>query len=69
MSGESIENITTSGNISFFRKVINPYISLTPDPWSRDLNTDFTIRNCLFRSVKLTENSNPDKYKYSGYDI
>ena len=52
-----------NNNISVFRKVINTYISLTPDPWSRDLNTDFTIRNCLLRSVKLTENSNPDKYK------
>ena len=25
--------------------------------------------NCLFGSVKLTKNDNPDKYKYSGYGI
>ena len=33
------------------------------------LNTDFTLSNCLAGSVKLTKNADPDKYKYSGYDI
>ena len=33
------------------------------------MKTDFTKGNCLFRSVKLTENPDPDKYKYSVYDI
>ena len=35
----------------------------------RDLNTDFTLNNCLFGSVKLTKNAEPDKFRYSGYDI
>ena len=35
----------------------------------RKLNTDFTINNCLFGSVKLAKNADPDKYKYSGYGI
>ena len=35
----------------------------------RDLNTDFTLNNCLFGSVKLTKNADPEKYKYSGYGI
>ena len=39
---------------------INLYISYTLDQWSRDLNTDFTLGNCLFGSVKLTENADPD---------
>ena len=34
-----------------------------------DLNTDFTLGNCLFRAVKLTKNADPDKYKYIGYGI
>ena len=33
------------------------------------MNTDFTLINCLFGFVKLTKNADPDKYKYSGYDI
>ena len=27
------------------------------------------MNNCLFGSVKLIKNADPDKYKYSGYDI
>ena len=37
--------------------------------WSKDLNTDFTLDNCLFGAVKLTKNADPDKYVYSGYSI
>ena len=50
-------------------EVINLYISNTLDVWSRDVNTDFTLNNCLFGSAKLTENAEPDKYVYSGYSI
>ena len=50
-------------------KVINLNISHTLDTWSRDLNTDFTLNSCLFVSVKLTKNADPDKYKYSSYRI
>ena len=39
------------------------------DAWSKDLNIDFTLKDCLFGSVKLTKNFDPDKYKYSGYGI
>ena len=35
----------------------------------RNLNTDFALNNCLFGSVKLTKNADPDIYKYSGYSI
>ena len=31
-----------------------------------NVNTDFTSRNCLFGTIKLTENADPNKYKYSG---
>ena len=56
-------------NISIRKKLINLYISYILDQWSRDLNTDLTLNNCLFGSVKLTENADPDKHKYSGYGI
>ena len=37
--------------------------------WSRDSNSDFTLKNCLFGSVKLAKNTDPDKYIYTGYGI
>ena len=56
-------------NISIPKKVINIYISYRLAPQLKDLNTDFTLVNCLFGSVKLTKNADLDKYKYSGYSI
>ena len=41
------------------------YISDTIIKQPRNLNTDFTLCNCLFGSVKLTKNVDLDKYKYS----
>ena len=38
-------------------------------PLLRNLDTDFTLDNCLFGSAKLTENADPDKYIYTGYGI
>ena len=35
----------------------------------RDLNSEFTLKYCLFGAVKLTKNADPDKYSYSGYHI
>ena len=46
---------------------LNIYISYTLNPWLRNLNTDFTLNNCLFGSAMLTKNADPDKYKSSGY--
>ena len=56
-------------NIHILKKVINIYFFYTLNPWLRNLNTDFTLNNCLFGSVKLTKNADPDKYKYNGSDI
>ena len=56
-------------NISVPKKVINLYISYTLGPQLKHLNTDFTLSNCLFGSVKLTKNSDLDKYKYTSYGI
>ena len=48
---------------------INLYISYTLSPELRSLNAEFTSGNCLFGSVKLTKNTDPDKYLYTGYGI
>ena len=48
--------------------VVNFFLDYELGTWSRDLNTDFTLKNCLFGSVKLTKSAYPDKYKYISYD-
>ena len=49
-------------SVSFLhKKVVNLYISYTLDKLAIDLDTDFTLGNCLFRAVKLTKNADPDK--------
>ena len=47
----------------------NLYICYELDWWSRDIDTDFTLGNCLFESVKVTKNADPDEHKYSGYGL
>ena len=39
------------------------------DTWSRELNSDFILKDYLFGGVELAENVKPDKYKDSGYCI
>ena len=46
---------------------INVFIVYELGTWSRDLNSDFTWKDCLFRGVKLSKTADPDKYMYSGY--
>ena len=58
-----------NNDISIPKNVINLYISGTLSPWLRNLNTNFTLNNCLFGSVKLIKNADPDKHKYIGYEI
>ena len=38
--------------LSIPKKVINLYIPYKPGPQLRNLNTDFTLGNCLFGSIK-----------------
>ena len=37
--------------------------------WSRDLNSEITLKYCLFGAVKLAKNADPDKYVYCSYGI
>ena len=55
-------------NFSTSKKVINLYVSYILGPRLRNLNTDFTLVNCLFESVKITKNADLDKYKHTGFD-
>ena len=56
-------------NISITKKVINLYVSYTLGAQLRIVNTDFTLVNCLFGSVKLIKNADLDKHKYTGHGI
>ena len=49
------------------KDVVNLFIVYELDTWSPDLNTEFTLKDCLFGAVKLTKNVGTDKY--SGYGI
>ena len=51
------------------KNVVNFFVVQELDSWPRDLNYDFTFKNCLFGRVKLTKNADPDEYSYSGYGI
>ena len=51
------------------KNVVNLFIVYELDTWSQDLNTEFTLKSCLFGAVKLTKNADTDKYKYSSYSI
>ena len=52
-----------------YKNIVNLYITYKLNTWSKDLITDFTLGNCLLAVVKLTKNADPDKYKYSSYNI
>ena len=52
---------------TFNRKIVNIYIVYDLDLNSNDF--DPALQNFLFGAVKLTKNSDIDKYKYSGYGI
>ena len=49
--------------------MVNLFIVYELDTWSRDLNTDLTLKDCMFGAVKKTKKADPDKYVYTGYGI
>ena len=51
-------------NTSIHKTIVNLYISYTVGPQLKKLSTYFTLGNCLFGSIKLTKNVDPDKHKY-----
>ena len=58
------------GKVTFTpRNVVNLFIVYELDTWLQDLNTDFTVKDCLFGAARLITNPDPDKHFYSGYGI
>ena len=49
--------------------VVNIYIVYKLDPISFSRNTDYTIQNTLFGTIKITENTDISRNKYQGYGI
>ena len=49
--------------------VVNLFIVDELSRWSKDLNAEFSLKECLFGNVKITKNFDPDKYSYSAYGI
>ena len=56
-------------NISIPTTVRNLYISYRVGPQLRNFNTNFTLSNWLFGSVKPTKNAGLEKCKYTAYGI
>ena len=56
-------------NIIKYRNVVNFFIDCELNTYLRDLNTRFTLDDCLFWAAKLTENAGPDNYRYTGWGI
>ena len=47
--------------------IIIYFIVYELDKWSQDLNSDFTLRDCLFQGVTLAKNADLVNYVYNGY--
>ena len=52
---------------TFNKKILNIYIVCYLD--SNLNNFEPILENCLFGAIKITKNSDIDKYKYSGYGL
>ena len=51
------------------KNVINLFIDYELDIWSKSLDTEFSLKDCLFGAVRITKNVDPDKYACTGYGI
>ena len=59
--------IKTRQNSFAYKNILKLCISYEFYSWSRDLNDDFRLSDCLFGALTLTKNVDFDKY--SGYSI
>ena len=59
----------TRQTIFYSWNIVNFFIVYKWNIWPGCLKTDFTLKDCLPATVKLTKNADPDTYSYSGYDI
>ena len=49
--------------------ILNLYIVYELSKWSRNPTNKFTLKNCLFGTVKLTRNADKSKFTYNGRGI
>ena len=49
--------------------MVNLFVVYELNRWSKDLNAEFTLKDCWYGNVKITKNADPDKYSYSSYGI
>ena len=55
--------------ITIPNNVINIYVVYKLDPISSTRNTDYTIQNALFGTIKITKNTDSSKNNYKGYGL
>ena len=54
-------------NFSFYRNfIINLHIAYELNTSQPNSNTNFTLKNCIFGTVKLTRNVDKSKFSYNG---
>ena len=54
-------------NFSFYRNfIINLHIVYELNTSQRNSNTNFTLKSCIFGTVKLTRNADKSKFTYNG---
>ena len=46
--------------------ILNFYIVYELNAWPRNPSNTFTLKNCLFGTVKLTKNADKSKFTYNG---
>ena len=51
------------------KNLVNLFIVYELDKQSKNVNAEFTLKDCLFGNVIINKNADPDKYFYSGYGI
>ena len=54
---------------NYTTKTVNVYIVYDVDVWPRNPTNNFKFKNCLFGAANVAQNSDEEKYVYSGYGI
>ena len=49
--------------------MVNSFVVYGSDTLSQDISTEFSLKYCLFGSVELTKNADPNKYQHSDCGI
>ena len=55
--------------INYLTKILNVYVAYDLDAWLRNLTNNFKFNNSLFGATNTVNNSDKEKYVYSGYGI